>query len=109
MTFSSDQHEDPETSAPASAAPAPQPAWARQAVEVQWEETEPLEYHQLLRGVPRPRWWKPLVGLLLGVLYYLTLSTGFTLVMFSIAAARSKSRSSSPYPRRRLASTVSKP
>ena len=87
MTFSSDQHEDPETSAPASAAPAPQPAWARQAVEVQWEETEPLEYHQLLRGVPRPRWWKPLVGLLLGVLYYLTLSTGFTLVMFSIAAA----------------------
>lgn len=87
MTFSSDQHEDPETSAPASAAPAPQPAWARQAVEVQWEETEPLEYHQLLRGVPRPHWWKPLVGLLLGVLYYLTLSTGFTLVMFSIAAA----------------------
>lgn len=87
MTFSSDQHEDPETSAPASAAPVPQPAWARQAVEVQWEETEPLEYHQLLRGVPRPRWWKPLVGLLLGVLYYLTLSTGFTLVMFSIAAA----------------------
>ena len=87
MTFSSDQHEDPETSAPASAAPAPQPAWARQAVEVQWEESEPLEYHQLLRGVPRPRWWKPLVGLLLGVLYYLTLSTGFTLVMFSIAAA----------------------
>ena len=87
MTFSSDQHEDPETPAPASAAPAPQPAWARQAVEVQWEETEPLEYHQLLRGVPRPRWWKPLVGLLLGVLYYLTLSTGFTLVMFSIAAA----------------------
>lgn len=87
MTFSSDQHEDLETPAPASAAPAPQPAWARQAVEVQWEETEPLEYHQLLRGVPRPRWWKPLVGLLLGVLYYLTLSTGFTLVMFSIAAA----------------------
>ena len=87
MTLSSDQHEDPETPAPASAAPAPQPAWARQAVEVQWEETEPLEYHQLLRGVPRPRWWKPLVGLLLGVLYYLTLSTGFTLVMFSIAAA----------------------
>ena len=55
MTFSSDQHEDLETPAPASAAPAPQPAWARQAVEVQWEETEPLEYHQLLRGVPRPR------------------------------------------------------
>lgn len=65
---------------------APQPAWARPAVEVQWAETEPLEYHQLLRGVPRPKWWKPVLGLILGVLYYLALSTVFTLLIFGIAA-----------------------
>lgn len=90
MSLSSDQHEDPSVPTPAPALAQesiPQPAWARQTVEMQWQETAPLEYHQLLRGVPRPRWWKPLVGLLLGVLYYLTLSTGFTLVMFGIAAA----------------------
>ena len=56
-----------------------QPVWAR-PVAVRWVETEPLEYHQLLRGVPRYRWWKPLLGLVLGVIYYFTLS-----VLYSIA------------------------
>lgn len=78
----------PAESAPfagAGAPSAPQPAWARPAVETQWVETEPLEYHQLLRGVARPRWWKPVLGLILGVLYYFTLSTAFSLVIFGIA------------------------
>lgn len=103
MSLSSDQPVDPAAAAAAStptpesapdpnsapdlaSAPAPQPAWARPVTEVRWVETEALEYHQLLRGVPRPRWWKPLLGLILGVLYYFTLSTGFTLVVFGIAA-----------------------
>lgn len=52
-------------------------AWAKPANEIRWMETEPLEYHRLLRGAPRYRWWKPLVGLLLGVIYYFTLSVVF--------------------------------
>lgn len=92
MSLSSDQHEDPAAAAPAQPAPAnlptpaQQPAWARPAPQVQWVETEPLEYHQLLRGVPRPRWWKPVLGLILGVLYYFALSTGLTLLVFGVAA-----------------------
>lgn len=61
--------------------PQPQPAWARPVVQTVWRETQPLEYHQLLRGTPRYRWWKPLLGLLLGVIYYLTFSTIFLLVV----------------------------
>lgn len=57
------------------------PVWARQAETVQWQHTEPLEYHQLLRGVARYRWWKPLVALVLGTIYYLTLSVVFALVV----------------------------
>jgi len=45
--------------------PVPQP---------QWEYTEPLAYHQLLRGTPRYRWWKPLLALVLGVIYFLVFS-----------------------------------
>lgn len=52
-------------------------AWVKPAAEVRWKETEPLEYHRLLRGAPRYRWWKPLIALLLGVVYYFTLSVVF--------------------------------
>lgn len=74
---------------PTAAGSVPQPAWARPATQVQWVETEALEYHQLLRGVPRFRWWKPVLGLILGVLYYIALSTGFALLVFSFAAVSS--------------------
>ncbi len=47
----------------------------------EWVETEPLEYHQLLRGVPKYRWWKPLLALVLAGIYYLTLSVVYTFVV----------------------------
>lgn len=57
-------------------------AWAQQSRPVApptaWVETEPLAYHQLLRGVPRYRWWRPLLALALGLLYYVTLSIVFS-------------------------------
>lgn len=56
-------------------------SWTQAPVEPQWVETPPLEYHQLFRGVPRYRWWKPLLALVLGVFYYLTFSTVFGLAV----------------------------
>jgi len=43
--------------------------------------TEPLEYHQLMRGTARYRWWKPLVGLILAVIYYFVFSLIFALAV----------------------------
>ncbi|MBN9613261.1 MAG: CPBP family intramembrane metalloprotease [Actinobacteria bacterium] len=64
------------------AQPAPQQwGWAAPPLQVQLAETPPLEYHQLLRGARRYRWWKPLLALLLGVIYYFTLSTVFGLAV----------------------------
>lgn len=59
----------------------PQWAWARPAPQIRWVETAPLEYHHLLRGVARYRWWKPLLVLILGVIYYLTLSVAYGLLV----------------------------
>lgn len=57
-------------------------AWAKpQAEPIHWVETEPLEYHQLLRGAPKYRWWRPLVALVLAGLYYVTFSVVFALVV----------------------------
>ncbi|SDQ13011.1 CPBP family intramembrane glutamic endopeptidase [Leucobacter chromiiresistens] len=50
--------------------PAPEWAWARPQVALQTVETEPLEYHRLLRGVANYRWWRPLVLLLLSGVYF---------------------------------------
>lgn len=101
MSFSPDQPEDPAfvqqpatvpnpdaaVPAAASAASAAQPVWARPILEPRWVETELLEYQQLLRGTPRFRVWKPLIGLLLGVVYYFALSTVFGLLIFAVQAA----------------------
>lgn len=65
----SEPSERPEFSAPAPVEP-PQYAWARPAVQLQQVETEPLEYHRLLRGVQNYRWWKPLLLLLLSGVYF---------------------------------------
>lgn len=74
----------PEPQVPGPEIPAqPQWAWVRPAEQVQWIETPPLEYHQLLRGAPRYRWWKPLLALVLGTFYYLTLAVvyGLTVIL----------------------------
>lgn len=67
--------------APGGDPTAPQWAWARPAPQPEWVETPPLAYHQLLRGVRRYRWWKPLLALVLGIVYYLTLSVAFGLLI----------------------------
>lgn len=66
---------------PAAESPAAGWAWAKPAQPIRWVPTEPLEYHRLFRGVPRYRWWRPLLALLLGVVYYLTLSVVFGLLV----------------------------
>ena len=51
--------------------PAPQQwAWVRPQQVMQTVETEPLEYHRLLRGMERYRWYKPLLLLLLSGVYF---------------------------------------
>lgn len=52
-------------------------AWVKPQPRAEWVHSEPLEYHQLLRGTPRYRWWKPLLALVLGLVYYLTLSVTY--------------------------------
>lgn len=76
----SEQPEQPEHYPQAAAQPAPVApgapgvsenwGWVRPPVELQTVETEPLEYHRLLRGVANYRWWKPLVLLLLSGVYF---------------------------------------
>ncbi|MBK0417501.1 CPBP family intramembrane metalloprotease [Leucobacter sp. CSA1] len=77
-------------SAPAPAAPAPEPAgqpqvapppgapqtWGAWAAPRTWRtaETEPLAYHRLYRGAQGFRWWKPLLLILLAGACFLLLS-----------------------------------
>ncbi len=72
---------DPAAKSPDPSVGAADPAWAwaRPERPTRWVETRPLEYHQLLRGAPRYRWWKPLLVGVLGVVYYFTLSTAWTM------------------------------
>lgn len=88
MTFEPPHnHQVPNSSLPQHPQPTPQQAvWARAPQQVQWQETPELEYHQLYRGVPRYRWWKPLVALILAALYYITFSLAFTLPVTLIYA-----------------------
>lgn len=51
-----------------------------------WEETPPLEYDRLYRGVPRYRWWRPLLALVIAGFYYLTLAVVFTVAVLVTAA-----------------------
>lgn len=85
MSLSSDQPEDPANPEPPAALPEPQPVWAKAATEVRWEESEPLEYHQLLRGAPRFRWWKPVLGLFVGTVYYFTFSVVYSMIIAAAA------------------------
>lgn len=54
-------------------------SWVKPVEEVRWTPTSPLAYHQLLRGAARYRWWKPLVAVVLGLVYYFTLSMLYTI------------------------------
>ena len=56
--------------APAHPTAPPQWAWAQQPVQMRTVETEPLEYHRLLRGTQNYRWWKPLLLLLISGAYF---------------------------------------
>lgn len=77
MTSDIGQHDD-------QGAPQAQPAWARPAALVTWRETPPLEYHQLFRGAPRYRWWKPVLALILGTLYFVTFQVALLLPVMGI-------------------------
>lgn len=65
---------------------APQPAWAQPRI-VQTVETEPLEYHRLLRGTANYRWWKPLLLLLISGVYFgiFTVAVGFLSIPLILA------------------------
>ena len=111
--MSDEQPQIPGTDGPDRGAPAPQPqpqwaqapapqqavpqppvpqqapaawAWAQQQ-RVVTRETEPLEYHRLLRGVARYRWWKPLLLLVVAAVYFgiLTVALGFALAPLMFA------------------------
>lgn len=61
----------------------PQPwPWVRQQITPSFEQSEPLEYHRLLRGVANYRWWRPLVAAILSMVYYITFSVLYTIPFF---------------------------
>lgn len=60
-------------------------AWAQQQPPLlQTVETEPLEYHRLLRGVQNYRWWKPLLLLLLSGVYFGILTVAITVLLMPV-------------------------
>lgn len=74
---------------PAPAAPPAQQAqptwaWASQPQPTQIVETEPLEYHRLLRGVQGYKWWKPLIMVLIAAVFYGVLTVILSLVLAPI-------------------------
>ncbi|WP_025132771.1 CPBP family intramembrane glutamic endopeptidase [Leucobacter sp. PH1c] len=75
----------PQDPAPQGSPPPQQWAWAQQApVQVQTVETEPLEYHRLLRGMQGYRWWKPLLLLLLSGVYFGVFTVAVTLLFMPV-------------------------
>lgn len=72
--------------------PAPEPrtpsalppswGWARASQRLRTVETEPLDYHRLLRGAPAYRWWKPLALLLLSGVFFGILTVVVTEAVF---------------------------
>ncbi|RGE21932.1 CPBP family intramembrane glutamic endopeptidase [Leucobacter sp. wl10] len=62
-------------------------AWARPPRPMRTVETEPLEYHRLLRGVAGYRWWKPLLLLLLAGAFFGILTVAVTLAFVPVLMA----------------------
>ena len=70
---------------PAVAQPGAPAAWAwAQPQQSRTVETEPLEYHRLLRGVANYRWWKPLLLLLLSGVYFGILTVLLTVIFIPL-------------------------
>lgn len=65
----------------------PEWGWVKPAVPMQTVETEPLEYHRLLRGTANYRWWKPLLLLLISGVYFGVLTVVVTLIFIPIMMA----------------------
>lgn len=59
-------------------------AWAAPAPTMQTVETEPLEYHRLLRGTANYRWWKPLLLVLLAGVYFGVFTVILTVVFIPV-------------------------
>jgi membrane protease YdiL (CAAX protease family) len=49
--------------------------------------SEPVPFHRLFRTLPRYRWWRPLVALVIAVVYFVVLSVAIGLVLFAIGIA----------------------
>ncbi|WP_244304793.1 CPBP family intramembrane glutamic endopeptidase [Leucobacter viscericola] len=75
----------PQAQPPMPAAP-PAWAWASQPQPTQTVETEPLEYHRLLRGAQGYKWWKPLLVVLIAAGIYIVLSIIISVIWFAIMA-----------------------
>lgn len=86
----------PNDPAPENLQPQPQPQtpqlpqapqWAQPQHTWQTVETEPLEYHRLLRGTANYRWWKPLLLLIISGVYFgiFTVIVGFASVPLLMA------------------------
>ncbi|CAG7619139.1 CPBP family intramembrane glutamic endopeptidase [Leucobacter soli] len=58
--------------------------WARGTQQLRNVETEPLDYHRLLRGASAYRWWKPLALLLLSGVFFGTLTVVVTAVVIPV-------------------------
>lgn len=80
----------PQPSAEPGQAPVPpQPTWAwAQVPQTQIVDSEPLEYHRLLRGITRYRWWKPLIFLVVAAVVYGVLTVLFGVAWVAIVAAQ---------------------
>ncbi len=85
--------EQPHQAVPPSAAPVQQPAppaapqqwaWAQPQQAMQTVETEPLEYHRLLRGAAGYRWWKPLLLLLLSGVFFGIMAVALSLAFVPV-------------------------
>ena len=62
------------------------PSWgrARASQQLRTVETEPLDYHRLLRGTPAYRWWKPLALLLLSGVFFGILTVVVTVAVIPV-------------------------
>lgn len=84
MTHTPHEGVGPEAAPPAGV---PQEwAWAKPQQPLVPQQTEPLEYHRLYRGIAKYRWWKPLVVLVLAASIFFAINLTYTLVLMPILA-----------------------
>lgn len=76
------QQQGPGYPAPAPTS-APMYPWAQLRIKVN-HQTDPLEYHRLYRGINKYSWWKPLVMVLLTMIYYFVMSTVLVIALILV-------------------------